>query len=330
MQGARHLCRFDVRAGRACGDCERAWWRAARLLYEGMILLRVPFAFLVFGLVGLLGSSSRIRAAEVAGGEFKVVANLAYKSGAGLSEYEQQRCKLDLVLPVGRTNFATLVWFHGGGLTGGSKSEGFAKQLARAFGVAVAAANYRLSPQATYPAYVEDAAAAVAWVHGNIGAHGGDTNLVFVGGHSAGAYLTSMVGLDVRLLAKHGLGAGTLAGLIPVSGQTMTHFTVRTERGLGKNNLTADEAAPIYYVRAETPPMLMIMGDNDWPARAEENQYFVAAMKVAGNQRVTYRQFADRTHGTIGSKLVEAGDPAGDVIRAFLDECRKGRVGGGK
>lgn len=126
-----------------------------------------------FGLVGLLGSSSRIRAAEVAGGEFKVVANLAYKSGAGLSEYEQQRCKLDLVLPVGRTDFATLVWFHGGGLTGGSKSEGFAKQLARAFGVAVAAANYRLSPQATYPAYVEDAAAAVAWVHGNIGAHGG-------------------------------------------------------------------------------------------------------------------------------------------------------------
>ena len=71
----------------------------------------------------------------------------------------------------------------------------------------------------------------------------------------------------------------------------------------------------------------MILGDNDWPARAEENQYFVAAMKVAGNKRVTFRQFADRTHGTIGSKLVEPGDPAGEAVRAFLDECGKGRAG---
>lgn len=294
-----------------------------------MTAFRFPLLLLVV-LASTPWQARYLRAAEPSGEGFKVVANLAYKSGPTVTEYELQRCKLDLVLPVGRTNFATLVWFHGGGLTGGSKSEGFAKQLARAFGVAVASANYRLSPQATYPAYLEDAAAAVAWVQGNIAAHGGDTNLVFVGGHSAGAYLTSMVGLDARHLAKHGLGAGALAGLIPVSGQTMTHFTVRTERGLGKNNLTADEAAPIFHVRAETPPMLLIMGDHDWPARAEENQYFVAAMKVAGNQRVTYRQFADRTHGTIASKLVEPGDPAGEAVRGFLEECRKGRVGGGK
>ena len=292
-----------------------------------MIAFRFPLVVVVVVLAGMCWQGRDLRAAEAAGGEFKLVANLAYKSGAGLSEYEQQRCKLDLVLPVGRTNFGTLVWFHGGGLTGGSKSEGFAKQLARAFGVAVASANYRLSPQATYPAYLEDAAAAVAWVCKNIAAHGGDTQRVFVGGHSAGAYLTSMVGLDVRHLAKHGLDAGELAGLIPVSGQTMTHFTVRTERGLGKNNLTADEAAPIFHVRAETPPMLMIMGDHDWPARAEENQYFVAAMKVAGNKGVTYRQFTDRTHGTIGSKLVEAGDPAGEAVRAFIAECGKWRAG---
>ena len=195
---------------------------------RAMIAFRFPLVVVVVVLAGMCWQGRDLRAAEAAGGEFKLVANLAYKSGAGLSEYEQQRCKLDLVLPVGRTNFATLVWLHGGGLTGGSKSEGFAKQLARAFGVAVASANYRLSPLATYPAYLDDAAAAVAWVQGNIAAHGGDTNRVFVGGHSAGAYLTSMVGLDARHLAKHGLGAGALAGLIAVSGQTMTHFTVRT------------------------------------------------------------------------------------------------------
>ena len=192
-----------------------------------MTAFRFPLLLLVV-LASTPWQARYLRAAEPSGEGFKVVANLAYKSGPTVTEYEQQRCKLDLVLPVGRTNFATLVWFHGGGLTGGSKSEGFAKQLARAFGVAVASANYRLSPQATYPAYIDDAAAAVAWVCKNIAAHGGDTQRVFVGGHSAGAYLTSMVGLDARHLAKHGLGAGALAGLIAVSGQTMTHFTVRT------------------------------------------------------------------------------------------------------
>ena len=79
------------------------------MLYEGMILLRVPLGFLVLGLVGLVALSSGLRAAEAVGGEFKVVANLAYKSGPTLTEYEQQRCKLDLILPVGRTNFATRI-----------------------------------------------------------------------------------------------------------------------------------------------------------------------------------------------------------------------------
>ena len=47
------------------------------------------------------------------------LANIAYKSGDNLSEYETERCKLDLYLPPGGKNFATLVWFHGGALKAG-------------------------------------------------------------------------------------------------------------------------------------------------------------------------------------------------------------------
>lgn len=259
--------------------------------------------------------------------EFQVLTNVLYKPDAALTDYERERCRLDLVVPTGRTNFATLVWFHGGGLTGGSKSVKFATQLAQALGVAVATVNYRLSPRATYPAYLEDAAAGVAWVHGHISGHGGNTNLVFVGGHSAGAYLSFMVGLDLRHLARHRLDGSALAGLIPVSGQTMTHFTVREERGLPKDRVIVDEAAPIFHVRKETPPMLVIMGDRDWPARAEENQYFVALLRAAGNGRVIYQQFENRNHGTIGSKIVETGDPAGAAIRKFIAACSADRAG---
>ena len=147
-----------------------------------------------------------------------------------------------------------------------------------------------------------------------------------MGGHSAGAYLSFMVGLDTRYLAKHGMDPKVLAGLLPVSGQTMTHFTVRADRGQDKNKIIADDAAPIFHVRKETPPMLVMLGDHDWPARAEENAYFVAAMKVAGNAGVSYRQFADRTHGTIGSKFLEAGTPDQEAVREFFQSCIKART----
>jgi acetyl esterase/lipase len=100
-------------------------------------------------------------------------------------------------------------------------------------GIGVVAVNYRFHPKVTAPAYIEDAAAAVAWTFAHIAEYGGDPNLIFVSGHSAGGYLTSMIGLDKRYLAAHDLDADRIAGLIPYSGHAITHFTIRTERGLG-------------------------------------------------------------------------------------------------
>ncbi|CAN5568147.1 alpha/beta hydrolase fold domain-containing protein [soil metagenome] len=248
-----------------------------------------------------------------------VQANISYKSGPGLTDYERDWCKLDLYLPAEQKGFPTLVWFYGGGLTTGSK-EGLAK-LAAVFnrhGIAFAAVNYRLNPKVTYPAYVEDAAAAFAWVKTHIAEKGGDLARVFLGGHSAGAYLASLVAMDARYLQKFGLTPAAIAGVLPVSGQMMTHFTVRKERGLDANTITSDEAAPIYYTRKVSPPFLIIMGDHDWPARWEENLYFAAAMKAAGNDHVATLQIPDRTHGTIVGKLTEPGDPGAQAMLDFI------------
>ncbi len=246
-------------------------------------------------------------------------ANLAYKTGDSLSEYETERCKLDLYIPPGGKNFATLVWFHGGGLKGGSKdgSGALARALA-ADGLAVAAVNYRLSPKATYPAYVEDSAAAVAWVRAHIAEHGGDPAKVFISGHSAGGYLTLMLAMDARWLKPHGLTPDSFSGYIPLSGQTMTHYTVREERGMDKITIIADEAAPVHYCRKDTPPMLVLAADHDMAARAEENEYLVAVLKGAGNKRVTYQKFADRDHGSIAGKIPQPGDPVRKAILDFI------------
>ncbi len=269
----------------------------------------------VFALIGLAGGS----VAEA--GEVTIVPDIGYKSGDALTAYEMERCKLDLYLPEGATDFATLLWFHGGGIQAGSKADpmtvGIAKWFARQ-GVAVALANYRLSPKAKYPAYLDDAAASLAWLHRNIATHGGDATRVFVSGHSAGGYLTAMIGLDARYLGRYGLGTDIIAGLIPVSGQMVTHSTVRQERGIARTRPIVDEAAPLYHVRADAPRTLCICGSQDLPARAEENRLFVAAMKAAGHEHVDYLEVDGRDHGTIVSQIPEPDDVVARAILAFI------------
>jgi acetyl esterase/lipase len=249
----------------------------------------------------------------------QVLKDTAYKTGSDLTGYEKERCKLDLYLPPGQKDFPTLVWYHGGGLEGGDKNSAgaMARSLAEA-GIAVASVEYRLSPKAKYPSYIQDAAAAFAWTRAHIAEYGGDPRRVFVGGHSAGAYLALMVGLDEQYLKAAGGDLSQVAGVIPISGQTMTHNTVRKERGIGMWTITADEAAPVYYCRKDTPPVLLLYADHDMPARAEENEYLLAAMKAAGNQNITGHLIRNRNHGTIAGDIVNPDDPARLLILHFI------------
>lgn len=260
-----------------------------------------------------------------------VLNDVNYKTGAALTEYEQSRCKLDVYLPKGSKGFATLVWFHGGGLKNGDKrgtpndgvkTERIVSSLADA-GIAVVSVNYRFSPKVTFPAYLKDAAAAVAWAQKNMSQHGADAKRLFIGGHSAGGYIAFMVGLDERFLKKEGVSLSDIAGLIPVSGQTMTHYTVREERGIGKFTVVADEAAPVYHIRKDTPPMLVIYADKDMPARADENEFFIETMKAAGSKNVTGLRVADRNHGSIASEIAKDGDPAREAILRFMGVAPK-------
>jgi len=248
--------------------------------------------------------------------------NLLYKDGHGLTPYERERCRLELHLPAGRRGFPTLVFFHGGALEFGGLEDPLARAVAARFardGLAVVPATYRFSPAAPFPAYVEDAAAAVAWVLAHIADYGGDPRRVFVGGHSAGGYLAALVGMDPRYLAVHGVDPSALAGLVPISGQVFTHFTVRQERGLrdARFKPVIDDAAPCHHARPDAPPVLAICGDHDMPTRTDENRYFVALLKAVGHPDAEYVEVADRDHGTIFERMASPDDPAARAILAF-------------
>ncbi|OOQ59803.1 alpha/beta hydrolase [Mucilaginibacter pedocola] len=210
--------------------------------------------------------------------------------------YINSQCKLDLYYPKDAKGFATIVWFHGGGLTGGGKE---IPQALMEKGYAVIGVGYRLSPKAKGPAYIEDAAAAVAWAFNHITQYGGSDKQIYLSGHSAGGYLAMMITLNKKYLAKYDIDANRIAELIPFSGQCITHFTIRQEHGIKDTQPTIDEYAPLYWVRADAPPMLLITGDAEMEllGRYEENAYMARMMKLAGHKATRLFQLQGFDHG---------------------------------
>jgi acetyl esterase/lipase len=245
---------------------------------------------------------------QLSGQSFERTKGLSYETIADISylnsdyvqadTYMTERCKLDLYYPTNKQGFPIVVFFHGGGLTNGNK---FIPLPLMDQGIAVATVNYRLSPKIKNPAYTEDAAASVAWVFNNISRYGGDTSLIFISGHSAGAYLANMVGMDKKWLDKYGIDANRLAGIIPLSGNIITHFTIRKERGIPGTKAIVDEYAPVYYVRPDAPPLILITGDRELEllGRYEENAYMARMMKVVGHKQTYLYELDGFNHGAM-------------------------------
>lgn len=248
-----------------------------------------------------------------------MIPNVAYREAATLAVEEAKLCRLDLHLPPDGNIRAALLWLHGGGLTGGNRDSAATTRIARRFaeaGIAVASADYRLNPQVTFPVYIADAAAAYAWLQDNIARHGGDPRRVFIGGHSAGAYLALMVALDDAYLHACGVEPASVAGVVAISGQTTTHFTVRAERNMKEERIIVDDAAPLFHVQKRVFPFLILYAGDDMALRIEENRLLAAALRHAGSTRVEDELYPDRDHSTIITKMGEADDA---VARRVID-----------
>lgn len=245
---------------------------------------------------------------------YRTEENILYREGDNLTEYMRERCRLDVYYPTDGKPFSTVVWFHGGGLKGGNRSvpEGLEGK-----GIAVVAVNYRLHPKVKSPAYIEDGAAAVAWAFRNIEKYGGSSKRIFVSGHSAGGYLTSMIGLDKRWLAAHEIDADDIAGLIPYSGHTITHFTVRAERGIDGKQPIIDDMAPLFHVRDDAPPLLLITGDRELEmlGRYEENAYLWRMMQVVGHPNTKLYELDGFNHGQMA-------EPAHPLLIRFIKSVK--------
>lgn len=210
--------------------------------------------------------------------------------------YAQKRCFLDVYYPTDAKDAPVLVWFHGGGLTGGERS---VPQEVKDAGMVVVAVNYRLMPRARISDCIDDAACAVAWAFRHAAEYNGSARKIYVSGHSAGGYLTSMIGLDKQWLAAYGIDANDIAALLPLSGQAITHFALRDQQGIPAYQATIDAFAPLTFVRPDASPILVISGDREeeMNGRYEEQAYFWRMLRLCGHPRCWLYEMQGYNHG---------------------------------
>ena len=108
-----------------------------------------------------------------------------------------------------------------------------------------------------------------------------------------------LVGLDKSYLAEYGIDADKIAALVPYSGQVVTHYTERGDRGIPPLQPIIDSLAPLYHMRPDCPPMLVISGDREMElyGRYEETAYFVRMMKLHGHPDITFYELDGFEHG---------------------------------
>lgn len=237
---------------------------------------------------------------------YQITKNIPYypDSISSKNPYIKEQCLLDIYKPIGKSNAPVIVWFHGGGLTGGTKE--IPKDLLD-YGYLIVSIEYRLSPKVKAPGYIEDAAAGTAWVFNNIASYEGNVKQIFLSGHSAGGYLDLMIGLENKWLAKYNINTNAIAGLIPLSPQVITHYTIRDENNVSKYQPLIDTYAPVYHIKKDTPPIVLITGDREKEllGRYEENAYFFRMMKLIENPRVKLFELEGFDHG----EMVKPGIP---------------------
>jgi acetyl esterase/lipase len=207
------------------------------------------------------------------------VPRTGYAREADLAYGADPRQRLDVYRPDRPAPRAcTVVFFYGGSWDSGRKEDYlFVGQALAEAGHTAVIPNYRVYPEARFPAFVADGATAVRWA-----ADRGEKRPLVAMGHSAGAHIALMLATDTPYLARAGLDRAALAGAIGLAGPY--DFLPLTSRRLVEIFGSADDPAtqPITFARAPLPPALLIHGLADRTVLPRNSERLAAAWQAAG------------------------------------------------
>ncbi|QYG95229.1 alpha/beta hydrolase [Iamia sp. SCSIO 61187] len=232
---------------------------------------------------------------------------------------------LDLTIPDAREGCGptpVVVWVHGGGFAVGDKANGVdaMEGWAAVQGWAFASVNHRLSPRppsddpdrVLHPTHVGDVADAVGWLVDHAAERRLDPERIVLVGHSAGAFLVSMLATDDRYLADADVELSQVRAVASLD----TRYDIVTE--IAEGGATAEamyrnafgddpavwrDASPLTHAGTspDEPPFVVVTRGQ--PARVESARTFAAALDEG-----TLVDASPLTHAEVGDALGEPGD----------------------
>ena len=231
--------------------------------------------------------------------------------------------QIDLFLPDEGEVFDLFIYFHGGGLEKGSRrgTKVFAQPLCEK-GVGVASVEYRMYPNAKFPDFIEDCADSVRFLRDHIGEYG-KCRRMYVGGSSAGGYLSMMLCFDRTYLEAVGMKPTDISAYIHDAGQPTAHFNVLKKEGEDGRRVIVDERAPMYFVGQDESysPMLFIVSDEDMFARYEQTILMVKTLEHFGHKENVHLSVQNSKHCKYVYKVNEEGESVfAKIILSFLDK----------
>lgn len=202
------------------------------------------------------------------------------------------RQRLDIYAPARPAADApVIVFFYGGTWSSGDKHEyRYIAASLTARGIVTAIPDYRLYPGVKFPLFLEDAAAAVAWVQRHAADHGGNARNIVLMGHSAGAHIAAMLALDERYLqaaqAQPVQGMIGLAGpydFLPLQRDDLKDLFGPPER--------YSESQPVSFVDGNEAPLLLLHGRRDGMVYPRNTERLAGRVREAGGcvRTVFYR-----------------------------------------
>lgn len=252
----------------------------------------------------------------------QIVDHLTPRSGyervRGIAYGDHPRQIYDLYEPTGpRRDAPAIVYFYGGGWKSGDKDKyRFVAQTLAKAGYTVAIPDYRLFPEVTFPAFVEDGAKAVAAVTRRLG------RPVILIGHSAGAHIAMMLTLDRKWLAAEDVDVDpTLKATVGLAGPYDFLPLSDDLRPILAQHGDPESSQPITYARGDAPPLLLVHGEADTTVLPKNTTNLAAAIKGMGGDVtvITYPKVAHAgVIGAFSKRLAFLAPTRADVLR-WLD-----------
>ena len=262
-----------------------------------------------------------------------LVPETSYELVSAVEYGSHPRQKLDIYLPKNlKASDAqkldalkkVIIFYYGGNWDSGERTDyKFAAEALASLGHIVVVPDYRVYPDVLFPGLMADPASVAKWVKTNIKKYNGDSDKIFLAGHSAGAHIAVMMAINPEYLAKQLLKPTDFAGVIGLAGP-YDFLPLKSDKLKIIFGPEAEQwkSQPINFVDGKNPPLYLAIGTKDntvWP----RNSINLAKKIKDNNGLVEVVEFASYNHIDMVSKLAKPLRGNGELLKsvaAFIDK----------